>query len=62
MSPTLDNYVPSGFYLGIGAFDAPPSLPIVNFGTTLVYAVPQDVEFVNFTWATTPQISDHRAL
>ncbi|MGH9277715.1 MAG: hypothetical protein ACRD12_06360, partial [Acidimicrobiales bacterium] len=34
VSPTPSNYVPSGFYLGIGSFDAAPIVPVVKFPGT----------------------------
>ena len=58
VSPTPSNYVPSGFYLGIGSFDAAPSVPVVKFPGTLVYTVPQDLTSVHLNWATTPSIPD----
>jgi hypothetical protein len=58
VSPTPSNYVPSGFYLGIGSFDAPPIVPVVKFPGTLVYTVPQDLTSVHLNWATTPSIPD----
>ncbi|MGH9281244.1 MAG: hypothetical protein ACRD12_24575 [Acidimicrobiales bacterium] len=58
VSPTPSNYVPSGFYLGIGSFDAAPIVPVVKFPGTLVYTVPKDVELVHMNWATTPSIPD----
>ncbi len=58
VSPTPSNYVPSGFYLGIGSFDAAPIVPVVNFPGTLVYTVPQDLTSVHLNWATTPSIPD----
>lgn len=58
VSPTPSNYVPSGFYLGIGSFDAAPIVPVVKFGETLVYTVPQDLTSVHLNWATTPSIPD----
>ena len=58
VSPTPSNYVPSGFYLGIGSFDAAPIVPVVKFPGTLVYTVPQDLTSVHLNWATTPSIPD----
>ena len=56
---TPSNYVPSGFYLGLGSFDAPPIVPIVKFPGTLVYTLPQDYpEPVSLNWSTTPSIPD----
>lgn len=58
VSTTPSNYVPSGFYLGIGSFDAAPIVPVVKFPGTLVYTVPQDLTSVHLNWATTPSIPD----
>ena len=58
VSPTPSNYVPSGFYLGVGSFDAAPSVPVVKFPGTLVYTVPTDLTSVHLNWATTPSIPD----
>jgi hypothetical protein len=58
VSATPSNYVPSGFYIGVGAFDAAPSIPVVKFPGTLVYTVPNDLTSVHLTWATTPSIPD----
>lgn len=58
VSPTPSNYVPSGFYLGVGSFDAAPSVPVVDFPGTLVYTVPADLTSVHLNWATTPSIPD----
>lgn len=58
VSPTPSNYVPSGFYLGIGSFDAAPTVPVVKFPGTLVYTVPKDLTSVHLNWATTPSIPD----
>ena len=58
VSPTPSNYVPRGFYLGVGSFDAAPSGPVVKFPGTLVYTVPQDLTSVHLNWATTPSIPD----
>lgn len=53
VSPTPTNFVPSGFYLGIGVFDAGPVVPVVKFPGTLVYTVPNDVQDAHMNWATT---------
>jgi hypothetical protein len=58
VSATPSNYVPSGFYLGIGSFDAAPIVPVVKFPGTLVYTVPQDLTSVHLNWATTPSNPD----
>lgn len=51
-------FVPTAFFLGIGSFDAPPSVPGVNFPGTLVYTVPQDIMNVHLNWVTGPSIPD----
>ena len=51
-------FVPNGFYLGVGSFDAAPSIPVVDFPGTLVYTVPQDLTSVHLNWATAPSIPD----
>ncbi|MDP1803884.1 MAG: Ig-like domain-containing protein, partial [Acidimicrobiales bacterium] len=51
-------FVPTAFFLGIGTFDAAPSVPGVNFPGTLVYTVPQDLANVHLNWVTGPSIPD----
>jgi hypothetical protein len=51
-------FVPTAFFLGIGSFDAAPSVPGVNFPGTLVYTVPQDLTSVHLNWVTGPSIPD----
>lgn len=51
-------FVPTAFFLGVGSFDAPPSVPGVNFPGTLVYTVPQDLTSVHLNWVTSPSIPD----
>jgi len=51
-------FVPAALFLGVGSFDAAPSVPGVNFPGTLVYTVPQDLTSVHLNWETSPSIPD----
>jgi len=55
VGPSPTNYVPNTFYLGIGSFDAAPTVTHA-FPGTLVYTVPQDLTSVNLNWATYPEV------